>query len=198
MEPAAIQAHMNAAFCLSALPLLPNHASESATQLWILPTWAHKTFYSCYIFPYMDYCIPVWGASSELSRLLKLQKQAARLILNCDFNTPSQEMFKSLKWMPLQDWAKFRRAKLVYKCRNNIAPGYLCEMFQTVNEVHTVKTRQSANNDMFLPPRAKLNAFRSSFRYSGAQIWNTIPIYIREAPSISVFTNSYMSYYHKD
>ena len=143
----------------------------------------------------MDYCIAVWGIGQDISRLLKLQKQAARLILNCDFNTPSSDMFTKLKWMPIQDWARYRRAKLVYKCQNNAAPEYLCEMFQTVNNIHTRSTRQAANNDLFLPPRAKLNVFRSSFRYNGAQIWNSLPLNIRTAPTTTSFSQMYMSHY---
>ena len=35
-------------------------------------------------------------SSSNLDRISKLQKRAARIILHADFNTPSAEMFNEL------------------------------------------------------------------------------------------------------
>jgi len=163
-----------------------------------LPLWSRKLFYNCYIAPHMDYCVTVWGTSSDLSRLLKLQKQAARLILNCDFTVPSADMFKRLKWLPIHDWLKFRKARTVYNCLNGNAPSYLCQMFQTIGNVHSRCTRQSARNDLFLPSRAKLNAFRNSIRYDGATIWNSLPIDTRNATSQACFKQRCMTHLMKN
>ena len=47
----------------------------------------HKTkilFYNAYILPHLDYCCSIWGDCSKylLESLLKLQKRAARIILD--------------------------------------------------------------------------------------------------------------------
>ena len=36
-------------------------------------------------------------------------------------------------------------------------------------------SRQTCKNDLYLPPRAKLNVYRNTLRYSGALIWNDLP-----------------------
>ena len=46
-----------------------------------LPVWSRVTFYNCYVAPHLNYCITVWGSSSDITRLSKLQKQAAKLFL---------------------------------------------------------------------------------------------------------------------
>ena len=47
-----------------------------------LPQWSRILFYNSYIMPHLDYCVTVWGDCSDVARLEKLQKQAARIILH--------------------------------------------------------------------------------------------------------------------
>ena len=61
---------------------------HSALELSIkhfLPKWSKMMFYNAYIMPHFDYCVTVWGDCSDLNKLTKLQKQAARIILDCTF-----------------------------------------------------------------------------------------------------------------
>ena len=64
-----------------------------------VPVKVLKMFYQCYILPCIDYGSITWGlaSSSNIERLNELQKQAARIILGTDFNTPSQEIPRT--WM---------------------------------------------------------------------------------------------------
>ena len=47
------------------------------------------TLYNCFIYPYIIYCIEVWGAASlkNLMSVLRLQKRAVRLITSSSFRT---------------------------------------------------------------------------------------------------------------
>ena len=62
-----------------------------------------KKFYQGYIQPLIDYGSIAWGGTSlvNLKREFKLQKRAARIILNAELSTPSKDMFDLLKWMPV-------------------------------------------------------------------------------------------------
>ena len=51
-------------------------------------------------------------SSSNLERMSKLQKRAARIILLVDFNTPSAEMFKELSWLPILKLLKIQQGRL--------------------------------------------------------------------------------------
>ena len=57
-----------------------------------------KKFYQGYIQPLIDYGSITWGGTSlvNLERVLKLQKRAARIILNADFSIPSKDMGSGL------------------------------------------------------------------------------------------------------
>ncbi|MCG8048030.1 MAG: reverse transcriptase domain-containing protein, partial [Candidatus Thiodiazotropha endolucinida] len=60
-----------------------------------VPTEVLKLFYQGYIIPLLDYGCVTWGTTSatNIERLEKLQKRAARIILRAEFTTPSAEMF---------------------------------------------------------------------------------------------------------
>ena len=62
-----------------------------------------KLFYNGYILPLIDYCCIIWGSCNNegLNRILKLQKRAARLIMDADPLTPSEPLFKYLGWMKI-------------------------------------------------------------------------------------------------
>ena len=59
-----------------------------------LSTETCKTFYNLHIKPHLEYCCSVWGRCSqeEQDKLIKLQKHAARLVLNSPRLTPSRSI----------------------------------------------------------------------------------------------------------
>ena len=52
-------------------------------------------YYNYYIKPHLDYCCSIWGQcnKSDTDMIIKLQKQAARLILDADRYAPSAPLF---------------------------------------------------------------------------------------------------------
>ena len=160
-----------------------------------LPKWSKIMFYNAYIMPHLDYCVTVWGDCSDLNTLVKLQKQAARIILDCHYLTPSTDMFCKLKWLPMKDCVKYRKATMTCKAINGNAPYNISSMFEPVGEVHRRTPRQTCKNDLYLPPRAKLNAVRNTLRYSGVRIWNNLPANVKHVPSVQMFKSNYLKMY---
>ena len=177
----------------------PSQNKANVISFWVssikryLPYYSRLLFYNAFIVPHFDYCITIWGHCCELTRLLKLQKQAARIILDCNFQTPSQDMFDKLRWLPIPEYVQYRKASLVFKSLNNMLPDYMCNMFQPVSAIHSRCTRQTSKGDLYLPPRAKLCVFRNSIRYSGAQLWNSLPANVRKAPTHASFKSKYFN-----
>jgi hypothetical protein len=70
-----------------------------------LPLNARKAFYRCLILSLMDYCFVIWGNTStqNLDRLHRLQKRAARLILDRDHKASSLPLFLELGWLPVHE-----------------------------------------------------------------------------------------------
>ncbi len=75
--------------------------------------------------------------------IFKLQKRAARMIYDLPTGTPTAPLLKQLNWMPLMDRIKYRKAVMVFKSLNGLAPQYMKELFQFVGEVSCRSTRNS-------------------------------------------------------
>ena len=78
----------------------------------------------------------------------------------------------------------------MYKIYNNIAPGYLHEMFQmrNVNLDSTLSNLRSVANKHYILPQAKCNLFKGSLSFSGVLIWNSLPLDIKNSSSLNVFS----------
>ena len=92
-----------------------------------LPQGSLKLLYNSLVLPHFDYCSPVWSNryQSQTTQLFKVQKRAARLIMNQSYETPSVSLFKSLKWMTLEERFQLNRVLMICKCLHNLAPPYL-------------------------------------------------------------------------
>ena len=63
-----------------------------------LPTQIRILYYNHYIKPHLEYCCTIWGLCSktDIYAFIKLQKQAARHILDADKYSPSSPLFDQL------------------------------------------------------------------------------------------------------
>ena len=90
-----------------------------------IPLECRKLYYNAYILPVMDYCDTIWGNCTKynINRIVKLQKRAARIILNMSFDSPSDPLFKKLKWLTFPQRITYHKAIQVYKSLNNLSPS---------------------------------------------------------------------------
>jgi hypothetical protein len=160
-----------------------------------LPIDARKLFFNSYVLPHFDYCSVIWGNCSKtaLNKLVKMQKRAARLILNKDFNTRSKDLFSELGWMPLEERITFQRATEVYKCINGTDTQGLNSFFEYNKNVHSHSTRGASENKLHI---AKNHI--KSFSHLGATTWNSIPASIRNANNVKHFKTMYLRQYSVD
>ena len=153
-----------------------------------LPLKTRILFYNAYILPYINYCCPVWGNCSiaQQNRLVKLQKMAARLIMDEDFSVPSQSLFTKLKWLPFPKYVQYHQAKMVYKSLNNMCPSYMNDMFSYIQDSHGYNTR-NASSSLLAMPKTHKSIGQKSFSYAGAKVWNNLSERTRDAPSLTSF-----------
>ena len=151
-------------------------------------TEVQKKFYQGYIQPLIDHGSITWGGTSlvNLERVLKLQKRAARIILNADFSTPSKDMFDLLKWMPIHKRLLYNTATLTYKALNGLTPENIINMLTQNPQVHDRQLRSSVDGTLMVP-RSRTSLYDRSFTVSAPKYWNSLPTYSKIAPSLFSF-----------
>ena len=152
-------------------------------------------FYSTYMKTHFDYCSIVWGNSSNynIDKIDKLQSTACKINLGKD-NTHSAEARNHLKMLSFDENVFLLKAKVMYTIVNNIVLEYLTDFFQMKNADNTGSNLRSVSNTNFVIPKPNNNLFKSSLSYSGAVIWNSIPLEIKIATSLNSFISKCLTW----
>ena len=152
-----------------------------------LPLETRKLYYNAYILPVMDYCLTVWGSTSkyQLDRILRLQKRAARIILDMPPDTPSMPLFEKLGWLTVHERLEFNKAVLLYKSTHDLTPSYISDLFE-FHSSQNYNVRSASNNNMLIK-RHNSKIFEKSLQYEGPRLWNSLPQPIRNSQSLPTF-----------
>ena len=77
---------------------------------------ALRTLYFALVYPYLNYCVTIWGSTylTNLNRLILLQKKVIRVLGNEDFYAHSSPIFKSLKILKFQDICLLNLGKFMF------------------------------------------------------------------------------------
>ena len=144
--------------------------------------------YNGLIEPHVDYCSAVWdGLTQQLGeKLQKLQNRAIRVITKSSYDTSSRFLLNSLGWDNLSVRRAKQKANLMYKCINNLAPAYLCNLFAPRTPNYYFR---NAKKKLMLP-KPRTDYLKRSFSYSGALLWNNLPEEIRTSNSLGLFKRS--------
>ena len=141
-----------------------------------------KQYYNSYFFPVFDYGCVVWGNTTHanVTRLVKLQKRAARIILKADFLTPSEQLFKKLNWLTFPKRVQYHTCLMVYKEINGSAPEYISFMLTYVSEKHERHIRSTAL-DLLHIPRTHTSFFDRTFSVQGPNYGIVYPLTLETA-----------------
>ena len=147
-----------------------------------------KIFYQTYILPLIDYGCNTWSAttSSNIERISKLQKRAARIILQAEYLTPSNLMFEEFGWLSIRRRFMYNKALLTFKALNNLTPAYISNLLKPMSETQSLSLR-SSDNGLLSIPRSRSALYDRSFSYSASKLWNSLPQSLRTSSSLNEF-----------
>ena len=134
----------------------------------------------------------IWDSCNveHLESILKLQKQAARIILDPERLTPSVVLFNNLNWLPFTKQSLIKRCALVYKrVYNYITPSYLNSLLVRNSEIHNRATRHS-NINLMCPKYKRKTEGGRTFTIRTIKDWNCMNAYIRNNGSLASFKHT--------
>ena len=159
-----------------------------------LNTTLLNTLYKSTIQPCIDYACSVWGNCSLKNRNLirRIQKRAARIVSKQygSRDVSVSALFKDLKWQSFETRRDYFLNMLMYKCIHGTAPLRLCNEIEMYFDRHGLNTRNASSLNVVLP-KPNTEMFKQSFRYSGANIWNSLHNALQNATTLPSFKRIY-------
>ena len=83
------------------------------------------------VFTKLFYCSSVWSNTTEtnFSKTQAVQNFACRIVSGAKKYDHITPLLKELKWLPIKKQLHLRKAILVFRCMNGMAPGHLAVRF---------------------------------------------------------------------
>ena len=143
--------------------------------------------YNSLIQPHFDYCNVVWGNCNKglSEKLQRLQNRAARILMSASYDSNLDDLFRALGWRRLYYQRLEQKSILMYKTLHGMTPDYLRSRFVYRDNVSAYRLRNTENK--LVLPQPRTDYLKRSFLYSGAQLWNNLPVDLRQASSLTDF-----------
>ena len=139
-----------------------------------------KLFSNAHIKPHIDYASVVWDGCRDVlkKRLNSLHTRAANLILPYKTLTTDQKL-KEMRIMSLQKQLEYNKGFFMYSLLSNEAPEYISNLY-----THTPSRYSNSRNYHLSLPRPRIDIFKTSVSFSGAYLWNKLPLIVRSCQSL--------------
>ena len=136
--------------------------------------------YHAYIYPYMTYCIEVWGCASQtqFNCLFLLQKKIIRIMNFSHYLAHTNPLFLSMEVLPLRKIFFYKVGLIMYKYSLNLLPECIAHLYLRNDSTHEPNTRGC--HELRVLPGAK------SFSNISARIWNVLSNKINCDVSMSI------------
>ena len=148
----------------------------------LLPKETLTTLYYTLIYPYIQYCILVWGMAfnKTLNPLVIMQKRIIRLIEGAGYYAHTDPLFRSHGILKVHDVYHLESLKFVH---SQLQADTLFSLTQASN-IHTINTRHRTH----LRPRfPRLEAQRRFVTYYACMKWNELPDIMKQTNNKTTF-----------
>ena len=115
------------------------------------------TLYYSFIYPYITYCLEVWGGTNErnLNSIFILQKRIIIIIKSLPVRTHTSPYFEGLGILNIFQLCKYKVILFMFKYVKGLLPVIFKNYFVTNDDYHSYPTR-SGNH--LRPPRCRKSA----------------------------------------
>ena len=142
-----------------------------------------KLFFSAHIKPHIDFASVVWDGCSDIrkKRLNSLHRRAVKLIFP-DTTLTNDQKLKEMRILSLQKLLEYNKGLFMCRVLSNEAPKYISNLY-----THTPSRYSNSRNYQLSLPRPRIDIFKASISFSGAYLWNYLPLTVRSCQSLSSF-----------
>ncbi|XP_072022312.1 uncharacterized protein [Amphiura filiformis] len=136
----------------------------------------------------LDYCNGLFNSlfGKDLTRLQRLQNNAARLVFAVGRRTEASNLLETLHWLPVRQRVLFKILLYVYKSMQQLSPNYISDYFTVYVPPRTLRS-SSDTNRLAIPRRSHRMTGENRFHIAAATAWNSLPVDIKSAATTSAF-----------
>lgn len=158
-----------------------------------LTSGALLSLYHSLFYPYLTYCVEVWGTTykTNLNSIKILQKKFIRLICNANYHDHTNPLFVRLKLLKFDELAQLKTLLVMYHAKQNKLPLNIQSLFQFGNANCQYSTRQKHN---FRTQSFRTTSKQHCISITGPQFWSKLPNSIKTSISFWQFKNKVTQY----
>lgn len=150
--------------------------------------------YNSFFLPYLAYGLEAWFATykNHSTKIVVMQKRCVRAINKLHYRSHTNEYFKNLSILKLEDLFKFKVAIYMHNSIYNDSDPCLLNALQLQSSRHIYETR---NSNIFYLPFCTRQKSKFNIQYTGPLIWNSIPRDLYLDRSLKLFKLKLRDYY---
>ena len=123
--------------------------------------------------------------SEEISKLLRLQNSAARLVLKSKVQDHITLSLEKLHWRPVDHRIIFKVLLMTFKTMNGCPPEYLSDLLDTYVPMRSLR---SATQGLLVVPKSFTSTYGDrAFSVAAPKLWNNLPGNIRTTSILDYF-----------
>ena len=153
-----------------------------------LSTASLRILYYSLIYPYLIYCVSVWGLTYNfnLKRIVTFQKKAIRIVAEVPFDSHTDPIFRDLEVLKFSNVVLFHLGKFMFFFSKGLLPNSFNKMFTLANYIHPYNTSNSSNSNFYIP-LVRTNIRKFSIRFQGPKFFNSLDSQIKSSGSTAQF-----------
>ena len=127
----------------------------------------------------------------NLNKVFRLQKRAARVILNADTRANRVDLFRELNWLLINLSFKKKRCALVYTRLKGVCPDYMLELLKRNIDIRSTERQSRYGSLNLICPKYKRESEGArTFQVSATRFWNSLPNEIKCSSSLEILKKS--------
>ena len=145
-----------------------------------------KTLYETLIKPYITYGIEAWHSAPNyiLEKVRVLQKKSIRAICDLSYNAHTNECFKTLKLLKIDEIFTENIAVYIY---NTLKMGQNANVSDALVHHRSIHDHNTRNRDQLVLPRNQKSRTQKGFLFRGIKEWNNINQEIKNSNNVRAF-----------
>ena len=140
----------------------------------------------------------MYGTEENVTRVFKLQKRAAGVILDSHIRDRSKDLFRRLDWLPFKDEVNLQQCSLIFRRIRNEddCPDYITKLLPRNSDLsRDSRASRYGRFNLLCPFYNRETEGGSTFKVRGATLWNKIPLEMRKKDNAGAFKNALKKYF---